>query len=833
MKKNSMLWRWLVLAVLSVWSFMIAFPLNEKLQWGIDLAGGYRFVIGVAYDQLQVEEGREPTAEERRVAQDQALEVLRNRIDLAGTREATIYKEPGTGHIVFEIPGVGEGERESLSELIRRPAFLEFRLVHLENERLVARLFEEGITPPGYRVVTVAGRTVFQRDPEWTRPADWTDEDLQDRIADTGRISNLYELLLSRERIDNFGDFFVPFYVNTFAELRGDAIRRARPDRDEFGRLQVALSLTPEGTRRFGRITTDFGPNGPRNENNPIGRRLGIVMDGTLYSAPAIQGPIHGGNAVITGSFTFEEAASLANALNSGSLPVPVTILMEQSVEPTLGREAVLAGRNAALSGIGIVMVFMLIYYRVAGGVVNLALLLDALLLPLGMMMAAGFLSIFAAGGGAGAGNVNALPTLTLPGIAGLVLTIGMAVDANVLIFERIREEQKAGKRFVSAIQAGYEKVFSTIFDANITTLLVAVILFVQGSGPIRGFAVMLTAGIIVSMYTALVFTRMGFDLIAAYNPVPKLKMMSLFKDDLAIDFLSMRKVALIISGVLLLFSVGNIGFRGRDVLGIDFTGGANMRFSYTVTDEERPSVADITSVVTAAGVPGPVIQYQEGLTGAEAGQTRLQVNVGAEFADIAFEAITEAFGESHGFTRVQNEVIGPQVGEQMRNRGVRAILLALVGIVIYITIRFEFAFAMGTIAALAHDVLLTIGIFTLFGRQISLPIVAALLTIVGYSANDTIVVFDRIREDLKLLKGKPYRDIANISINQTLNRTLLTSVTTLLTITMLLIFGGGGQLFDFALALLIGVLVGTYSSIFVATPVMLLWHQGEKTAKA
>jgi SecD/SecF fusion protein len=819
MKKNNMLWRWLVLAGLCVWSFMLAWPLNERLPLGIDLAGGFRFVLDVDYDALPLEEGQtEPTNEQRRMAQDQALEVLRNRIDGAGTREASVYKEPGTGHIVFEIPGVGDEERQQLEDLIRRPAFLEFRFIHENNDALVARLFAEGISPPGYNIVTVQGRQYFQRDSAFVRPQGMTDDEYFALVAGTGRVSSLYELMLSRTFVENYGEFFEPHYVNVIVQLEGTAVRRARPDQDEFGRLQVALSLTPEGARRFFRITSDN-----------IGRRLGIVMDDTLYSAPTIQGAIAGGNAVITGSFTFEEVSMLSNALNSGSLPVPVQIIMQQQVQPSLGADAVESGIFAALAGVAVVVVFMLIYYRVSGVVVNLALVLDALLLPLGMMFAAGFLGIFATGGGAGSGNINALPTLTLPGIAGLVLTIGMAVDANVLIFERIREEQKSGKRFVSAIQSGYEKVFSTIFDANITTLLVAVILFMQGSGPIRGFAVMLTAGILVSMYTALVCTRMGFDLLAAYSPIKTLKMMSFLPDNLSIDFLSKRKIALGISGLLLIGSLVNIGVRGTDVLGIDFTGGASIRFSLTSDEETRPSTSEIEAVL---GLPEARIQYQSGIDGEAAGVDTLQVSVAAEFSEQARASLLEAFGEEHGFQVIQLEEIGPQVGEQMRNRGIRAIVFALIGIVIYITLRFEFAFAMGTISALAHDVLLTIGIYTLFGRQLSLPIVAALLTIVGYSANDTIVVFDRIREDLKLLKGKPYKDIANISINQTLSRTLLTSVTTLMTVLMLLIFGGGA-INDFALALFIGVLVGTYSSIFVATPVMLLWHKDEKTAKA
>lgn len=830
MKNKNMMWRWLVLAGLCAWSFMLAYPLGKKLPLGIDLAGGYRFVLDVDYDALTLEEGQtEPTAEQRRVAQDQALEVLRNRIDGAGTREANVYKEPGTGHIVFEIPGVGDEERQSLEDLIKRPAYLEFRLLHEDNDALVADLFEKGIAPPGYEIVMVEGRRYYQRDPEYVRPEGLTDDEYVAMVANTGRISNLYELMLSKTMVENYGEFFEPNYVSVMVQLEGTAVRRARPDQDEYGRLQVALSLTGDGARRFFRITSDYGPNGAQNQGRETGRRLGIVMDDTLYSAPSIQGPIAGGSAVITGSFTFEEVSGLANALNSGSLPVPVEILMQQQVQPSLGADSVRSGITAAVAGIGVVVLFMLIYYQVSGVVVTFALVLDAVLLPLGMMLAAGFLGIFASGGGAGAGNINALPTLTLPGIAGLVLTIGMAVDANVLIFERIREEQKAGKRFVSAIQSGYDKVFSTIFDANITTLLVAVILFMQGSGPIRGFAVMLTAGILVSMYTALVFTRMGFDLLAAFSPITKLKMMSILPDDLKIDFLGKRKLSFALSGLLLVGTLVNVGLKGTDVLGIDFTGGTTMRFSLTSDAETRPSAGEIREVL---GLPEAVIQYQVGLTGEGAGSDTLQVNVSSEFSEGARAALLENFGEAHGFELIHLEDIGPQVGAQMRNRGIRAIVFALIGIVIYITIRFEFAFAMGTIVALAHDVLLTIGIYTLFGRQLSLPIVAALLTIVGYSANDTIVVFDRIREDLKLLKGKPYKDIANISINQTLSRTLLTSLTTLLTVLMLLIFGGGA-INDFALALFIGVLVGTYSSVFVATPVMLLWHKDEKTAKA
>ncbi len=828
MKDKSMLWKWLLLVGLCVWSLMMALPLNEKVQLGIDLSGGYRFVLGVDYDQLQLPEGQEKITEaDRERAQDQALEVLRNRIDSAGTKEAIVYKEPGTGRIVFEIPAAGEEERKELEDMIKRPAYLEFALVHEENSSLVSEFMATGEVPVGYEAVTVDGSRYFQeiKDFEW-------DETKRAQLELTGRISPRYRFMMQRVDVENYNELYYPIYVEVRPELDGTAIKSSRPDRDPTTFLPVvSLEMNSEGAKRFFQITKDYVANGEKNPS-PVGRRLAIIMDSTLYSAPTLQAVIPNGRAEISGMADIEEATSLSNALNSGALPVPIEVLMQQQVDPTLGKDSINSGMLAGLIGLALVVVFMLVYYMMAGVVVNVALVLDAILLPLGMFLAAGFLGIFGSGGGAGAVNINALPTLTLYGIAGLVLTIGMAVDANVLIFERIREEQKAGKRFVSAVSSGFEKAFSTIFDANITTLLVAVILYMQGSGPIRGFSVMLTAGIIVSMYTALVFTRMGFDVLIK-SGVERVKMLSILPDNLSVDFLSKDKIALGISAVLIVASLVNIGRLGSDVLGIDFTGGSSLSYSYSLDDGvERPSEDDLRSALSAAGVGESVIQYQQLVQGSGAASgDRLQVRVDSEFTELTQETLETQFGESHGFSQVGIEQIGSQVSDEMAGRGLRAILLALVGIVIYITIRFEFAFAMGTIAALAHDVLLTVGLYCLFGRQLSLPIVAALLTIVGYSANDTIVVFDRIREDLKLLKGKPYREIANISINQTLSRTLLTSLTTLITVVMLLVFGGGA-INDFALALCIGVLVGTYSSIFVATPVMLLWHRGEKTLK-
>jgi SecD/SecF fusion protein len=436
------------------------------------------------------------------------------------------------------------------------------------------------------------------------------------------------------------------------------------------------------------------------------------------------------------------------------------------------------------------------------------------------MWFASGIFGLFAAEGGGGVG----LPVLTLPGIAGIVLTIGMAVDANVLIFERIREELRTGKSVVHAITSGYSKAFSTILDANVTTLLTAAILFWQGSGAIRGFAVTLSAGILVSMLMVLVFTRLFLTTMAETAKLKTMKMLSIVKANTKIDFVGKRKMAAIFSILLIVATWGVFTSKGQENLGIDFTGGTSYLFSF----DQNPEVEVVRSTLEEAGLEGSTIQYQQSLGATESASKRLEIKVGFEEGDAALAAMKSTFAEN-GITEAGEEKIGAQIGKELTRKGITAIVVAMIGIIIYISIRFEFAFAVGAIVALLHDVLITVGIYCLFGRQLSLPIIAALLTIVGYSVNDTIVVFDRIREDIKLLKGKAsYSEIANLSINQTLSRTLLTSLTTLLTVIMLVVFGGGA-INDFAVALLIGVIVGTYSSIFIATPVVLLWHKEKK----
>ncbi len=811
-------WKWLLLIGLLAWSIVLVTPISEKVRLGLDLQGGISFLL-----EVQTEELDEDAIYD---ARDRALEVIRNRVDLMGTEEPIIYPEPRSNRIVVQIPGLDAANREWAINTLESAAFLEFRMVHEDNARLVERLQEEDRAPEGYRWVTMddqlpsgqwTRRPYLQRTEDFERMDRDTEREARERLRSFHAPPGYDFMLMSRERQGQ--TVYEPYYVNRRRELTGENLSHAGVDYQQFGQPIINLRFDSEGARRFQRVTSDYAPGGARNPSMDGQRFLAIVLDGVLQQAPFIRTAIYGGEAIIEGNFSLQEARDHALVLRAGSLPAPLRVIEERNVDPTLGAESVRSGMRAIILGGILVLLFMIGYYLLAGVVANLALILDMLLLPLGMLIVSGFLGLITGGGGG-----DGLPTLTLPGIAGIVLTIGIAVDANVLIFERIREEQKIGKRLASAIDAGYDKVFSTIMDANVTTLITAVILFWQGSGPIRGFAITLSAGIVVSMFIALVITRLMFEWMAYKTKIQHIKMFSILRDP-KIDFLGKRGIAAVLSALVIISTWTVFFTKGEDNFGVDFTGGTAITYRFA----EKPTTDEISNALEAAGVTDAFIQYQRELVPDETGEIPeyLLVKVGYGDGESAKEGLATALPEAE-FRIMQEDTVGPQVGRDLRQKGIMAMVWALVGIVIYISLRFEFAFAMGAIVALTHDVLITIGIFCLLGNQLSLPIIAALLTIVGYSVNDTIVVFDRIREDLTLIKDKPYSAIANLSINQTINRTLLTSITTLLTVTMLLVFGGGA-IKDFALALFIGILAGTYSSIFVATPVVLYWHKDEK----
>ena len=441
----------------------------------------------------------------------------------------------------------------------------------------------------------------------------------------------------------------------------------------------------------------------------------------------------------------------------------------------------------------------MLFYYLMAGLVANVALTLNMIIL----------LGVFC--------SLDA--TLTLPGLAGVVLTAGMAVDANVLIFERIREELKNGKSIKGALGAGYDKAFSTIFDANITTLIASVILIYMGSGPVKGFGVTLSIGVLASMFTALFVTRIIFDWMLNNNLLKSLKMFSFVKDT-KIDFLNWSKPAFIVSWALVLVGTLYGVSKGSDILGVDFKGGDSATYTFTQkleAEQIRPAIAEV-----AGG--DAVIRYQRDIG---SGNETLNITTAFETGLKVEKALLAAFPEA-GLNRVALDAQGATVSAEILRAAIIALLLAMFGILIYVAFRYEFSFAIGAVVAVLHDVLMTFGWFCLSGREFSAPMVAAVLTIVGFSINDTIVIFDRIREYLKLGKSGSFRDIMNYALNHTLARTLITSGTLLIATVALYIFGGG-VINDFAFTLIVGVITGTYSSIYIAGSLVLWWHKGQK----
>ncbi|MBD3379971.1 MAG: protein translocase subunit SecD [Candidatus Omnitrophica bacterium] len=672
------------------------------------------------------------TQNEAKDAPQRALEVIRNRIDQFGVMEPVIQLQ-GDKRIIVQLPGVTD--RERAKEIIGRTAHLEFKLVSDDPELLKKAMDGEAVE--GYTL-------------KYNETRDGKQEAL---------------------------------LVEDEAVLTGDMLVDATTEFSQqgFGQPYVSLELNSQGGDIFASVT---GGN--------VGKRLAVVLDDEVYTAPVIRERIPSGRAQITGNFSVQEAKDIALILRAGALPAPVEVLEERSVGPALGRDSVEKGIKAILYGGIAVLLFMAAYYLFAGLIADLALVMNLVLIT-------GALAYFKA-------------TLTLPGIAGLVLTIGMSVDANVLIFERIREESRLGKSLRAAISAGYDKALWTILDANVTTLITALILFQFGTGPVRGFATTLSIGILSSMFTALVVTRLILNMITLANQkLEKLPMLQFFKQP-NIPFVKFRKIAYIFS--VLVIAGGMFFFlqRGERNYGIDFTGGTLQQFRF----EEKVSVDEIRGVLSDIGLGEASIQ-QFGEGGRE-----IIVRSFSEKTDAIIDGLGGRFGEG-SFDVMRVEEVGPAVGADLREAAIKAFIFAMIGICIYISFRFELRFAITAIIALLHDLLVSLGMIALTGREISLPVIAALLTIVGYSINDTIVLFDRIREDRKYMRKATPSEIINLSINQTLSRTVLTSLTTLIVVVGLFLFGGK-VINDFSFVLMIGVLVGTYSSIFIASPLLIDW---------
>jgi SecD/SecF fusion protein len=614
--------------------------------------------------------------------------------------------------------------------------------------------------------------------------------------------------------------------------MTGDALSRASVQLDPMKGMTVSLTFKAKGAADFARLTKAYSPRGTKNRDSDVGRQLAIVLDDTLFSAPVLRSEIPDGRAEIEGNFTPSEANTLRNVLNAGSLPAPMKVLQKLDVASTLGADAIRSGVKATIIGTVLVALFMFIYYAYCGLIANVALFLNLLLLPAGLILTSSILSVFVRDAAvAKAGLV--LPVLTMPGIAGIALTMGMAVDANVLIFERMREEFALGKSAKAAVAAGYERAFLAIFDSNLTSLLTGFILFIFGAGPIRGYAITLSAGIIVSMFTALTVTRLIFNATVPETRTKPFKMLQILKNA-NYDFLRLGKPAIIGSAAVIVVTLGLFFTRAftnpPSVLAVDFTGGASMTYNY----EKKADISAVRTVVEEAVKNDATIQYQSTLDGTGnllLIKTSITELGGKRISEVIADALGKALPESK-YTLASEENVGSEIGADLKNAAFWSIVWTLVAILIYISVRFEFGFALGGVVALAHDALIALGIYSLLGHQLNLTAVAALLTIVGYSINDTIVIFDRIREDLRKDPKMEFKALCNRAINQTLSRTILTSGVTLIAVLTLYVFGGGA-INDFALLMMIGMIAGTYSTIYIATPVMLAWYRGRRPAFA
>ena len=579
-----------------------------------------------------------------------------------------------------------------------------------------------------------------------------------------------------------------PILLGKTAALTGEAIKDASVGIDQYGLPAVKLEFNEKGISAFAKLTGEH-----------INERLAIVLDGRVHSAPVIRSKIESGEAEITrgGGFGPDEANDLRIVLRSGALPAPMVIEEERTIGPLLGADSVRTGVKASIIGSLLVFGFMIVYYLFSGFVACIALALNFLFIL-------AYMGYFHA-------------TLTLPGIAGIVLTLGMAVDANVLINERIREELKMGKSLYASITAGYSKAFSAIFDSNLTTLIAAFFLFQFGTGPIRGFALTLTVGLIASMFTAIFVTRTIFEVLLLKCNFKSLKMLQ-FIGETKLDFIGKRKIFYFLSSVLII--VGLVAFfkKGKEAYGIDFSGGQIQEYSF-----QRPvPLETVRSLLKEAGASDASIQQFKD------DPKILMIRTTTDTADSVSARLKEKL-KDNPFNVLRIEKVGPVAGKELQKKAILALVLSLLGILVYVGFRFKhFNFGIAGVIALFHDILVTIGVLALTGRQIDLLIVTALLTIAGYSINDTIVIYDRVRENMRGQRKLKLSQIINLSVNQTLSRTILTSGVTLFVV-IALFFWGGEVLHNFAFSLIVGFLSGVYSTVYIASPLVLAWSKKEK----
>ena len=584
-------------------------------------------------------------------------------------------------------------------------------------------------------------------------------------------------------------------FVKRIPEMTGEMISNSFARPDMYGKPEVILEFTKDGKTRFADVTRTIADGGQRGGR--LGR-LAIVLDGKLYSAPTVREEINSPSAQITGSFSDREAINLANVLNN-PLDIALEIKEQYEVGPTLASDAIVSAKNAFIVSTLLTIGFMVMLYTVGGVVAAIGMGVNVLI-TIGVMASIG-------------------ATLTMPGIAGIVLTLAMSVDSNILIFERMREELNQGKSLSSALESGFEKAWSAILDSNVTTLLVAAIMIWLGTGPVKGFGVTLAIGIFTTMFAAVVVSKLMLEFLVHPGVIKSLKMVSILINT-SFDFLKYTKAAVIGTVVILLVGCGAVVYKGKEIYGIDFVGGDMVTLNFA----KKVATGELLKVAAQTGVKDVTFSYQQPIGGTrEVLRVTTNFDQGKPLVQKLQQALPQAKFEVAGETR-----IGASVGHEIQWNALKSVMWALVAIFAYVAFRFEMGYGIGAVVSTVHDTLMTIGIFVLFDRQFNASMVAAILLIIGYSINDTVVVFDRIREELKLNPTGTLRDVINRSLNLTLSRTIITGGTTLLT-AITLIVTTSGDVNDIAFTLLIGVITGTFSSLFIATPVFFWWHKGDR----
>ncbi|MDR0741936.1 MAG: protein translocase subunit SecD [Puniceicoccales bacterium] len=705
-----------------------------KIKQGLDLKGGVSCVLKIDDSKFENLGTSEKTEQ-----LNKAIDIIRQRIDGLGVSEP-LLRVFGKNCIEIQLPGISTKDNPEIVDTIKKPAKLEFKLLH---PTLIPKSKSER-APIGYEVLVFEGDHGDSREEEYA-------------------------------------------FVKKIPDMTGSMVKHAGVVIGQYGEYEISLTMTEEGARCFKKVTADN-----------INRRLGIVLDGKLYSAPSIRSAITNGRASISGKFSQRDAFELSNILNN-PLEFELKFVELSEIGPSLAEDARISSLRAMLIGTVVVAIFMLVFYHTAG-IISLIAVMANVIIVLGVMATIG-------------------GTLTLPGIAALVLTIGMAVDANILIFERIREELLSGKPLKAALASGHEKAFSTVLDANLTTLLTAVILIYFGVGPVKGFGVILSIGIFATMFCALMLSKglLGFlvekDL--TKKLIPDFRIKPAF-----CDFLAYTKLTVGIYTIVALACIAIIGFRGTKIYGIDFTGGDEI----TVTFEKKIPINTINKLASEHGIGEVTSVYQKSMAdNSEILRIQTPEGQGAKF----FDHLSNHFQDSRPFL-VRKTEIGASVGQGTKLNALISVILSMVGVMIYVSFRFETGYGIGAVISTIADVVITILIYLALGHQISAPMIASILMVVGYAINDTIIVFDRIREELRINKVKALKDIINLSINRTLSRTILTSASTFLAALALYVFGSG-VVVDFALVFSIGVIIGTFSSIFIASPVFYAWHRGNR----